>query len=399
MLVQFSMRNVLSFKDEVVLDMTAIPSYKEHEDNLIDLGLKDKYLRVAAIYGANASGKSNLVAAMRYFQDIILSSNNRIKDGEAGVLEQLYRPYSFTDKRETSEYQIVVADNEFEYRYGFEFDDEEIVTEWLYRVKLSTMRQSVILERSRLGIEFGASVRRELNKFKDKISKETLVLSFFSNMENMKVDDFNRVYDLIVDTLVVSSEFAENNNVIYNLLPRVIDEEKAKLVSFLNAIDVGIIDIDYDDTEKEIKFTTYHIGQDGKEHSLSLFRESEGTIKSIVLYIYARFAVMTNRSMFVDELNSKLHPLLLKFIIDLFYEQNSRAQLLYTTHDTTLMDKKFFRRDQIWFVQKNDYGCSELASLSDFKVRSDASFEKDYLAGVYGGIPQLKELGLIKDGE
>ena len=88
----------------------------------------------------------------------------------------------------------------------------------------------------------------------------------------------------------------------------------------------------------------------------------------------------------------------MKFIVDLFYEKNSSAQLIYTTHDTTLMDKKFFRRDQIWFVQKDEFGYSELSALSDFKVRSDASFEKDYLAGVYGGIPLIKEFDM-KAGE
>ena len=107
---------------------------------------------------------------------------------------------------------------------------------------------------------------------------------------------------------------------------------------------------------------------------------------------------MNNKSMFVDELNVKLHPLLLKFVIDLFYNKNSTAQLIYITHDTTLLDKKFFRRDQIWFVQKDEYGHSELVALSDYKVRSDASFEKDYLAGVYGGIPFLQEFEM-KEGE
>lgn len=102
--------------------------------------------------------------------------------------------------------------------------------------------------------------------------------------------------------------------------------------------------------------------------------------------------------MFIDELNVRLHPLLLKFIIDLFYEEGSAAQLIYTTHDTTLMDKKFFRRDQIWFVQKDAFGYSELMALSDFKVRADASFEKDYLAGVYGGIPMLGGFSM-KEGE
>lgn len=125
--------------------------------------------------------------------------------------------------------------------------------------------------------------------------------------------------------------------------------------------------------------------------------ESEGTIKCVTFFIYARLTILNNCSIFVDELNVKLHPLLLKFMIDLFYEQNSTAQLIYTTHDTTLMDKKFFRRDQIWLVQKDEYGYSELLALSDFKVRSDASFEKDYLAGVYGGIPLLKEFEM-KEG-
>ena len=171
-----------------------------------------------------------------------------------------------------------------------------------------------------------------------------------------------------------------------------------KLKQFLISIDSGIKDIDYEESEKEIRFFTYHEGKNGARHSLNLFWESEGTIKSILLFIYARMAILNHRSLFVDELNVKLHPLLLKFIVDLFYEGNSSAQLIYTTHDTTLMDKKFFRRDQIWFVQKDEYGYSELSALSDFRVRSDASFEKDYLAGVYGGIPYLKEFE-IREGE
>ena len=124
---------------------------------------------------------------------------------------------------------------------------------------------------------------------------------------------------------------------------------------------------------------------------MNLYNESEGTIKSVILFIFAQIALLNDKSIFVDELNNKLHPLLLKFIIDLFYAENSQAQLIYTTHDTTLLNKKFFRRDQIWFVQKDEFGYSKLIALSDYKVRADASFEKDYLAGVYGGIPFLKD--------
>lgn len=202
----------------------------------------------------------------------------------------------------------------------------------------------------------------------------------------------------IMDTLIVPADFCEDTRVLETFLPETIDNEKEKLKQFLISIDSGIKDIDYEESEKEIRFFTYHEGKNGARHSLNLFWESEGTIKSILLFIYARMAILNHRSLFVDELNVKLHPLLLKFIVDLFYEGNSSAQLIYTTHDTTLMDKKFFRRDQIWFVQKDEYGYSELSALSDFRVRSDASFEKDYLAGVYGGIPYLKEFE-IREGE
>ena len=198
--------------------------------------------------------------------------------------------------------------------------------------------------------------------------------------------------------MAVPTDICEDNELLEYFLPNIINDEKDRLIKFLAAIDTGIQDIEYIEREKEIDFITFHKGKNEKVYPLNLCFESEGTIKSIMLYIYARAAIHNDKSMFVDELNIKLHPLLLKFIIDLFYDSNSKAQLIYTTHDTTLLDKKFFRRDQIWFVQKDEFGYSELSALSDFKVRSDASFEKDYLAGVYGGIPLLKEFSM-KEGK
>ncbi len=390
MLVQFMLKNVLSFKDETIIDMTAINAYKEHDSNLIDCGMKEKFLRVAAIYGANASGKSNLYLAMSYFQRIIEESFNNVSDKRFIAIRKFYMPFLFEDKPENSEYQIVVIYGNYEYRYGFEFNDKRIAAEWLYRKNLESNRTAIIFERAAEKVEFGASVRKECEIYKEQIPTETLVLSFFNKLK-LKNNVFKIVYENIMDTLVVPADFWENTEIIEEFLPRVIDNEKESLIEFLTAIDTGIRDISYDDTEKEIKFTTIHKGKDGADYSLGLFFESEGTIKSIVLFIYARIAILNDKSIFVDELNVKLHPLLLKFIIDLFYTERSMAQLIYTTHDTTLMDKKFFRRDQIWFVQKDEFGYSELLALSDFKVRSDASFEKDYLAGVYGGIPLLKD--------
>lgn len=397
MLVQFMVKNVLSFRNETILDMTAINAYKEHECNLIDIGAKDKFVRVAAIYGANASGKSNLNIAMRYFQKIVIESLNNVDDGEDAVLKRYYNPFSFESNNENSEFQIIEIVGEDEYRYGFEYNSECIVAEWLYRKNLNTNRTSIIFERTTENVEFGASVRKECELYKTQIPTETLVLSFFNKLK-LKTEVFKIVYNSIMDTLVVSTDFCEDQGLLEAMLPQIIDEEKEDLLRFLNAIDTGIKDIGYDDNEKEISFFTVHKGRDDKFYPLGLYCESEGTIKSIMLFIYARTAILNDKSIFVDELNVKLHPLLLKFIIDLFYNNNSEAQLIYTTHDTTLMDKKFFRRDQIWFVQKDQFGYSELSALSDFKVRSDASFEKDYLAGVYGGIPFLKEYAM-KEGD
>ena len=397
MLVQFTLKNVLSFKDETILDMTAINAYKEHPMNLIDCGDKEKFLKVAAIYGANASGKSNLHLAMEYFQKIITKSFNNVKDGEKTAIETYYRPFSFDENKENSEFEMIQIRNGFEYKYGFEYNAECIVTEWLYRKSLETNRTTTIFERTTKSINLGASVRKECDVYKEQIPEETLALSFFNKLK-LKTDIFQEVYAGVMSMLVIPTDFCEDFNLLKDLLPITIDTEKEELLQFLSAIDTGIKDIRYEDSERKIDFITFHKGRDGKEYPLNLFFESEGTIKSIMLFIYARAAIQGGGAMFVDELNVKLHPLLLKFIIDLFYNSNSEAQLIYTTHDTTLMDKKFFRRDQIWFVQKDEFGYSELSALSDFKVRSDASFEKDYLAGVYGGIPLLKEFK-IEEGD
>lgn len=395
MLVQFKMKNVLSFKEETIFDMTAISAYKEHPSNLIDIDTKEKFLRVAAIYGANASGKSNFVWALQLFRRIVSQSLNNVDDGAESVLKKCSKPFSFEENKGNSEFEIVQILRDEEYQYGFEYNSEKIVMEWLYRKSLKTNRKVTIFERTMQKVNLGVSVRKKCEAYKEQIPPETLLLSFFNKLK-LKTDIFKTVYSGITDVLVFMSDDYEDTRFLDVLLPKVIDGKKEKLLEFLTAIDIGIKDITY--KEKETLFFTFHKGADGELYPLNLYDESEGTIKSIMLFIHAHMAIINDYVLVMDELNVKLHPLLLKFFIDLFYDNNSMAQLIYTTHDTTLMDKKFFRRDQIWFVQKDELGHSELCALSDFKVRSDASFEKDYLAGVYGGIPFLKEFSL-KEGE
>ena len=329
--------------------------------------------------------------ALQLFRRIVSQSLNNVDDGAESVLKKCSKPFSFEENKGNSEFEIVQILRDEEYQYGVEYNSEKIVMEWLYRKSLKTNRKVTIFERTMQKVNLGVYVRKKCEAYKDQIPPETLLLSFFNKLK-LKTDIFKTVYSGITDVLVFMSDDYEDTRFLDALLPKVIDGKKEKLLEFLTAIDIGIKDITY--KEKETLFFTFHKGADGELYPLNLYDESEGTIKSIMLFIHAHMAIINDYVLVMDELNVKLHP----FFIDLFYDNNSMAQLIYTTHDTTLMDKKFFRRDQIWFVQKDELGHSELCALSDFKVRSDASFEKDYLAGVYGGIPFLKEFSL-KEGE
>ncbi|MDO5387484.1 MAG: ATP-binding protein [Pseudomonadota bacterium] len=390
MLVQFTVKNFRSFKEESTLYLTAISAYKEHEYNLIDYGQKEKLVKVAAIYGANASGKSNLFYAFSVFQKIVVESFNNIDSSknERTAISEFFMPFCFDKEKNNTEFEIVVIKDNYEYKYGFEYNSQNIVTEWLYRKSFETQRTSIILERTSDNIVFGTSVKKHCEQYKEQIPNETLALSFFNKLK-LNTDLFKIVYDEIIATLVTDMNIG--SYILANDLPHIIDNQKEGILSFLYSIETGIKDIKYEKVNNKINFYTTHYDKEGNSYDINLLEESQGTIKSIAVYVLASIAIANDKSIFVDELNIKLHPLLLKFIIDLFYNKKSKAQLIYTTHDTTLLDKKFFRRDQIWFVQKDEYGHSELTALSDFKVRSDASFEKDYLAGVYGGIPLIKD--------
>ena len=187
MLVQFKMKNVLSFKEETIFDMTAISAYKEHPSNLIDIDTKEKFLRVAAIYGANASGKSNFVWALKLFRRIVSQSLNNVDDETESVLKKYSRPFSFEENKGNSEFEIVQILGDEEYQYGFEYNSEKIVTEWLYRKNLKTNRKVMIFERAMQEVNLGASVRKKCEAYREQIPSETLVLSFFNKQIFLKL--------------------------------------------------------------------------------------------------------------------------------------------------------------------------------------------------------------------
>lgn len=395
MLVMFKYRNYGPFKEEVVLDMRAVTSYKEHPYNLIGDKNGDSLLKVVSIYGANASGKSNFVDAYRYFRKIVSDSfrkNNKNQD--ESLLEQLFYPFCFDDEsfEADTEFEATYHLEDNEYRYGFIYDHEVIKYEWLYKRSLSTGRQSRILERSPGKIELGPSVKKSCEKYLNDIDFDVLALSFLSSLK-LKTQIFKDTAYCIADILPLSlARDDQTDSMIKRYFERDFDEqEKPHLLAFLAGIDVGIKDIEVEKNKDRTVITTYHQGTNGELFPFDLEIESDGTRRAIAIYSLVRVAAIYGKGLMLDEFNSQLHPLLQKYIIDLFYEANTQGQLIYTTHDTTLLDKQFMRRDQIWFVSKDEEGKSSLYSLADFKVRNDKSFGKDYLSGVYGGIPILNK--------
>lgn len=401
MLVMFRFKNYGPFKDETAIDMRAIKSYKEHPYNLISACEDYSLLKVVAIYGANASGKSNFVDAYHCFATIVRNSfQKNDKEVSNSVLEEWYYPYFFDEESSKSdtEFEAVFQFEGSEYRYGYIYNDNRIKYEWLYKKSLTTNRQSKIFERDTEKIDLGSSVKKACEKYLADIDTDVLALSFFSSLK-LRTHVFKETVYCITDFLPVSFSCDRQAEFI---LDRYFDkdfddEEKPKLLTFLNAIDVGIKDIKVEKNKNNFAVHTYHMGKNNELYEFPLEIESDGTRRAIAIYSLIRVAALYGKGLIIDELNNQLHPLLQKYIIDLFYEESTHGQLIYTTHDTSLMDKQFMRRDQIWFTSKNNNGESSLYSLAEFKIRNDKSFAKDYLGGIYGGIPILHEFS-FKEG-
>jgi len=397
MLIQFSFKNYGPFREEAVFDMRAINTYKEHPYNLIDIDDKLKVIKVAAIYGANASGKSNFVEAFSCFFKIVTTSFNNKEENKKSILSTQYNPFIFSsnDDDAKTEFEVIHIIDGDEYKYGFIYNEKEILYEWLYKKSLSTGRKSMIIERSKNKIDLGSSVKKSCQNYAAQIEKDVLALSFFNRLR-LRTTVFKVAYYCV--TSVLALEFTRNISTKDILQMYFKDDfnkdKKIQLLRFLSSIDIGIKDITVSKNKDNIQVFSHHIGDEGKDYIVPIDIESDGTLKVIALYFCVSIAIKYNKGLIIDELNMQLHPLLLKFIIDLFYSENTKGQLIYTTHDTTLLDKRYFRRDQVWFAEKDKLGQAKLYSLAEFKVRNDTSFEKDYLSGLFGGIPILNDFAM-----
>ena len=406
MLIRFSFKNFKSFKDENVLDMEAT-SLKEHEYNLVKTD-QVNLLKVAAIYGANASGKTNVLQAFDYMKKRILVSDDSKKNSpidEDNV-------YSFMINNEPISLEVeILAKNSKIYKYGFDVLKDSIVSEWLYIKKINKFYMVFEREKNNVTMKSNNKISGLAN-----IDERTLFLNIYSKIDKDN-EDFNNVYDWFVNANYLdlgNPRFEDFINTRISL--KILSDEKYKkeLLRFIKTFDSGIEGIkttpnsleEVQNNNRVVKVELIHRGDDNELKALPLELESNGTRKMFHLFDFFMDALRNGMVLFIDELDAKLHPLLTRYIINLFHNSETNignGQLIYSTHDTVNLNKETFRRDEIWFTEKNRDGVSELYALSDYildddrdeksgkKVRNDATYNKDYLTGRYGAIPVLEE--------
>ena len=407
MLIRFSFKNFKSFKNENVLDMEAT-SLKEHEYNLVKTD-QVNLLKVAAIYGANASGKTNVLQAFDYMKKRILVSDDSKKNSPIDD----DNVYSFMINNEPISLEVeILAKNNKIYKYGFEVLKDSIVSEWLYIKKINKFYMVFEREKNNVTMKSNNKISGLAN-----IDERTLFLNIYSKIDKDN-EDFNNVYDWFVNANYLdlgNPRFEDFINTRISL--KILSDEKYKkeLLRFIKTFDSGIEGIkttpdsieEVQNNNRVVKVELIHRGENNELKALPLELESNGTRKMFHLFDFFMDALRNGMVLFIDELDAKLHPLLTRYIINLFHNSETNignGQLIYSTHDTVNLNKETFRRDEIWFTEKNRDGVSEIYALSDYilddedgnnkyskKVRNDATYNKDYLTGRYGAIPVLEE--------
>lgn len=406
MLIRFSFKNFKSFKNENCLDMEAT-SLKEHEYNVAKTD-NGEYLKVSAIYGANASGKTNVLQAFDYMKKRILVSDDSKKNSP--IDEENIYSFMINNDPIALEVEILAKNNKI-YKYGFEVLKDKIISEWLFEKRVNKFY--AIFERENNNVSMKPNKISELVN----IDERTLFLNIYSKIDRNN-EDFSNVYDWFVNSTYLdlgnpNFERFINNRVSLKILSDV--NYKKELLKFIKTFDSGIEGIKTTPDSIEavksnngiIDIEVIHKGENGELKALPFYLESNGTRKMFHLFDFFMDALKNGMVLFVDELDAKLHPLLTRYIINLFHNSDTNkgnGQLIYSTHDTVNLNKETFRRDEIWFAEKDKDGISEIYALSDYileddknagkKVRNDATYNKDYLTGRYGAIPVLEEFDI-----
>lgn len=400
MLCQFTVRNYQCLKDEITFDMQAA-SISEHEESLIVNDDDEKFLPLGVIYGPNGSGKSTVLHALYSIICKIMSPicavgcNNQecIKHNRNTII----KPFKFSKEslNQPTEFELFFRTKSNEYQYIITILKDKVLHEELYRRSITKSRYSTLFKRkSGSDIELKGSFK-EYNC--SELSDNLPLLSFLGITHRR-----NAIIKDIVNWLEKGINFINYGNPREeaNISVAKPGELKSLVLKMLTEMDIGIKEYRTEKKDDRLKVFTSHI-VDEKKYELELFEESNGTIKIFGILPYIAECLLSGSTLVIDELDAKLHPLLLKYIINLFSNPESNkkgAQLIFTSHDLSTMNSDTFRRDEIWFIAKGENNASKLYSLIEFKSedgrteRKDARYDKRYLEGRYGADPYFRRI-------
>ncbi len=428
MIKDFSFGNFRSFKELQSLNMTASKINELSESNIIEISAKQTLLKTKAIYGANASGKSNIVKALVQFINVV---RNSVKDDK--VLKQIdsYKLSSETENA-PSFFQIIFELNKIQYRYGFEATETEITSEWLYgipnerEVMFFIREGNSILEISEKHFEEGSkliSLFNDADGENEVFRSNSLFLTAVAAMNGkLSKQISNSITSIKVLRGLEDKQLFDNSGALLNEA-----ESKNKIIDFLKIADIGINSLDLIEFTKDnfpksapesiirdlelgnkiSMVLSWHNKYNESNESIGeiplpfLSSQSQGTIKMFEISPLLINAIEKGETLVIDEFDARFHPLVSKKIVELFNSiDNKFSQLIFITHDTNLLSADLLRRDQIDFVEKDNFGASHLYSLVQFKgIRNTASFQKDYISGKYGAIPFLGDFNKLFNNE
>jgi len=396
MLCQFSVKNFRCFRDEITLDMQAT-SITEKEESLIVGDDREKYLSLAVIYGANGGGKSSVLSALYSLHLKIMrpicavKCDNRNCNDRSFCMERSVNipiePFAFSkdSSRMPTEYELFFRTNTKEYQYQIEIQNNKIIYEALFQKKILGSRYSPVFTRKGSNI----CLKGTLKSYDvSELSKNLPLLSYLiiTHSRNAVLKDVCSWFEFGIDFRNYSLP-REEARIALAL------DNKDLILQMMKEMDIGIDDYRVEESDKEVEIYTLH-KINGKNTELTLEDESSGTIKIFGLLPHIADSVIRGTTLVIDELDSKLHPFLLKYIIELYSNPSKNrngAQLIFTSHDLSTMSSDCFRRDEVWYVAKAEDGASKLYSLVEF-ARKDASYNKQYLEGKYGACPYLQRL-------
>lgn len=429
MILEFSVSNFRSFKELQTLSMVAQPIKEKFtwlKENTFSLSNEMSLLKTKAIFGANASGKSNLIKALATFSKIVINS---VKDDE--ILDKMIEPFILSKDtiEKPSFFQLIFIVDKVRYRYGFEADNTVIKSEWLFgkpgkKEVPFFIREGDKITNNDKKFPEGGKFKFLLNEDNQIVRSNALFLTAAASL-NGKVS--KKIVNAISQIIIISGI---NDNFMRSVAYKQIEEEKRrnKVIQFLNESGIDIEDFAIEEIGEDsfsasmpkeiqeifskgdkIKILTSirtQFGNKKKPEGKIAWsfegHESDGTQKMVLLSPFILDALEKGRVLVLDEFEARLHTSLSKSIVQLFnsgYGNTHKSQFIFSTHDTNLLSSKLMRRDQICFAQKDKFGESKLFSLADIKgVRNDESYEKNYLLGKYDALPKIGNLDFVLAG-